>query len=143
MARKKNKPLPPIEWLLPRVKIVRLLSLVLLFALAGLLLVWNLWFANLHGARPWVVISVELIPLLLVAPGMLLGSAYVHAWACFLMNLYFVQGVLTWIDPARAWKGAAETLLSVALFIAALLYTRWRSQLTRIEAGAEQSTTAS
>ncbi|NLD14317.1 MAG: DUF2069 domain-containing protein [Gammaproteobacteria bacterium] len=135
MARKKNKPLPPLEWLQPRMQAARLLSAVLLAALAVLLLVWNLWFADLHGARIWVIASIELAPLLLVAPGMLLGSARVHAWACFMMNLYFIKGVLAWIDPARAWLGAAETLLSVALFTSALLYTRWRYQYERHLAG--------
>lgn len=135
MARKKNKPLPPLEWLQPRLRIARLLSLLQLIALVLLLLMWNLWFADLHGARIGVISSIELAPLLLVAPGMLLGSARVHAWACFMMNLYFIKGVLAWIDPARAWLGAAETLLSVGLFTSALLYTRWKYQQERHLAG--------
>ena len=135
MARTKNKPLPPLQWLQPRMQAVRLLSAFLLIALVLLLLVWNLLYANLHGARIWVIASIELAPLLLVTPGMLLGSARVHAWACFMMNLYFIKGVLAWIDPARAWLGAAETLLSVTLFISALLYTRWRYQYERLLAG--------
>lgn len=111
MARKKNKALPPLAWLQPRIQASRAASLLLWVALVVLLLVWNLFYANLHGARIWVIASIELAPLLLVAPGMLLGSARVHAWACFMMNLYFIKGVLAWIDPARAWLGAAETLL--------------------------------
>lgn len=131
MARKPKKPLPPLEWLQPRVRFTHRLSLLLLASLAALLLMWNLAFANLHGARPWVIISIELLPLLLVAPGMALGSARVHAMACFMVNLYFIKGVLAWIDPSRMWLGVQETLLSVALFTSALLYTRWRFQYER------------
>lgn len=143
MARKKDKPLPSLEWLQPRMRLMHLTSLFLLAALAILLVVWNQFFADLHGARTWVISGIELFPLLLVAPGMLLGSARVHAWACFVMNLYFIKGVLAWIDPARAWLGMLETLLSVTLFTTSLLYVRWRYQYERHLAGetAEPATT--
>lgn len=134
MARKK-KPLPPLEWLAPRLKISRALTLASFCALIALLLVWNLAFADLHGARPWVVIGIQLIPLLLLAPGLLLGHARTHAWACFVVNLYFIQGVIAAIDPTRMLFGWMEALLSLTLFCAALLYTRWRFQHDRKLAG--------
>ena len=129
---KKNKPLPELNWLLPRVKISRVLSLVSFLALIVLLLVWNLFFADLHGARPWVIISIELIALLIIAPGMLLGSPRTHAWAAFIVNLYFIKGVLASIDPSRTWLGILEIILSVSLFFSALYYTRWSFQLIRV-----------
>ena len=110
---------------------MHIVSLLLLATLATSLVVWNQFFADLHGARTWVINSVELVPLLLVAPGMLLGSARVHAWACFVMNLYFIKGVLAWIDPSRTEIGIIETTLSVSLFMSAMLYTRWRYQYER------------
>lgn len=129
---KKNKLLPEPDWLLPRVKISRVLSLVSFLALIVLLLVWNLFFADLHGARPWVIISIELIALLIIAPGMLLGSPRTHAWAAFIVNLYFIKGVLASIDPSRTWLGILEISLSVSLFFSALYYTRWSYQLIRV-----------
>ena len=134
MARKK-KPLPTLEWLKPRVKISRTISMVSFVALAALLLVWNLAFAELYGARTWVVISIQLIPLLLVAPGMIGGSPRAHAWTCFIVNLYFIQGVLAAIDPARMIYGWLEAIISLTLFISALLYTRWGYQYERKAAG--------
>lgn len=128
---KKNKPLPPKEWLLPRVKLTRISSLLLLGALAALLLIWNFVVADLGSARPWIISAVELLPLLLVAPGVILGSPRTHAWLAFVLNLYFIKGVLAWFDPNRLWLGVFETLLSVALFVSAVLYTRWRYQLQR------------
>ena len=129
---KKNKLLPEPDWLLPRVKISRVLSLVSFLALIALLLVWNLFFADLHGARPWVIISIELIALLIIAPGMLLGSPRTHAWDAFIVNLYFIKGVLASIDPSRTWLGILEISLSVSLFFSALYYTRWSYQLIRV-----------
>lgn len=134
MARK-PKPLPSLEWLTPRVKISRAVSLISYIALAALLLVWNLAFADLHGARIWVVLSIQLIPLLLVAPGMISGSPRAHAWLCFIVNLYFIQGVLAAINPARMIFGWMEAIISLTLFIAALLYTRWGYQYSRKAAG--------
>lgn len=134
MARQK-KPLPSLEWLKPRVKISRAISMASFIGLGLLLLVWNLVFAELYGARTWVVISIQLIPLLLVAPGMIGGSPRAHAWTCFIVNLYFIQGVLAAIDPARMIYGWLEASISLTLFISALLYTRWGYQYERKAAG--------
>ena len=132
---KTPKPLPSLDWLAPRLKLSRALSLFSFLALLLLLLVWNLLFADLHGARTWVVLSIQLLPLLLLAPGMLLGHARAHAWACFVVNIYFIQGVLAAIDPARALFGALEAVISLGLFCSALMYTRWRFQYDRKLAG--------
>ncbi len=134
MARK-PKPLPSLEWLAPRLKFSRVLSLASFIGLAALLIIWNLAFAELHGARTWVVLSIQLIPLLLVAPGMISGSPRAHAWTCFIVNLYFIQGVLAAINPARMVYGWLEAIISLTLFISALLYTRWAYQYERKASG--------
>ncbi|MGE8502202.1 putative membrane protein [Ectopseudomonas oleovorans] len=134
MARAK-KPLPSLEWLQPRLKLSRALSLFSFIALLGLVLVWNLVFADLHGARISVVLAIQLLPLILLAPGLLMGNARAHAWACFVVNIYFIQGVLAAIDPARALFGVLEAVISFGLFCSALLYTRWRFQYDRKLAG--------
>ena len=129
------KPLPSLEWLKPRLTFSRVASLSSFFALAGVLLGWNLWFAAIPGKLLWVILALQLIPLLLLAPGLLLGHARAHAWACFVVNLYFIQGVLAAFDPSKALYGWLLALLSLALFCAALLYTRWRFQYDRKLAG--------
>lgn len=132
---KEKKPLPELSWLAPRLKASRVATLVSFVALAVLLLVWNLVYADLHGARTWVILAIELGPLALLAPGLVLGNARAHAWTCFVMNLYFIKGVLAAFDPHRSWLGWSEGLLSLALFTSALLYTRWRFQHDRKLAG--------
>lgn len=132
---KKPKILPPLEWLAPRVRISRALSLATFFGLIALLSLNTLLFADLHGARSWVILGVELVPLLILLPGMLLGSARAHAWTCFVVNLYFISGVQAAFVPDRALFGWLEVLLSLSLFISALLYVRWRFQYDRKLAG--------
>ena len=129
------KPLPSLEWLQPRLKLSRVATLVSFFALTALLLAWNLFIAEIPGELRWVIASLQLIPMLLLAPGLILGNARAHAWACFVVNLYFIQGVLAAFDPSKTLFGCAETLLSVRLFCSALLYTRWRFQYDRKQAG--------
>jgi len=128
---RKHKPLPPLAWLAPRVKITRAASLILLAALSLLLLAWNHLIADLGEARPWIISSIELLPLLLVAPWVITGSALAHAWLALLVNLYFIKGVLATITPDKLWFGILETILSIALFVSAMLYARWRSQQQR------------
>ena len=129
------KPLPSLEWLQPRLNISRVASLLSFFSLTALLLVWNLHYANIPGKLLWVILGLQLTPLLLLAPGLLLGNARAHAWACFVVNIYFIQGVLAAIDPARALFGALETVISLGLFCSALLYVRWKFQHDRKLAG--------
>ncbi len=132
---KTAKPLPSLEWLQPRLNISRVASLVSFLGLAILLVVWNLKFANVPGNLLWVILGVQLVPLLLLAPGIILGHARAHAWVCFVVNLYFIQGVLAAFDPSKALYGWLLTALSVSLFCAALMYTRWRFQFERKLAG--------
>jgi len=129
------KPLPSLAWLQPRLNISRAVSLLSFFSLAALLLGWNLWFANVPSKLLWVILGVQLAPLLLLAPGLVLGNARTHAWACFVVNLYFIQGVVAAFDPSEALYGWLLTVLSFSLFCAALMFTRWRFQYERKLAG--------
>ncbi|QVM97959.1 DUF2069 domain-containing protein [Pseudomonas sp. SORT22] len=132
---KKPKVLPSLEWLAPRLRLTRALSLASFFGLVALLTLNNLLFADLHGARVGVILAIELVPLALLLPGMLLGNARAHAWTCFVVNLYFIKGVLAAFDPARALFGWLEVAISLTLFVSALLYVRWRFQYERRLAG--------
>ena len=128
---KKPKVLPPIEWLQPRVRLMRVVSLACFFGLIALLCVYYLMFANLHGARPWVILLIELVPLMFVVPGMLMGSPRGHSFTCYVVNLYLIKGALAAFDPNRQVFGLLEIAASVAVFVSALLVVRWRYQLDR------------
>lgn len=132
---KTPKPLPSLDWLKPRLAISRAISLASFLALVLVLLVWNLVYAELPDNLLWVILAFQLVPLLLLAPGLILGNARAHAWTCFVVNLYFIQGVLAAFDPSKALFGWLETVLSFTLFCAALMYTRWCFQHDRKLAG--------
>ncbi|WP_122846563.1 DUF2069 domain-containing protein [Pseudomonas viridiflava] len=128
---KTPKALPARKWLESRVRFSRAASLIGFLGMIALLSVYYLIFADLHGARPAVILAIELLPLLILVPGMLSGSPRGHSWTCFVINLYFIKGALAAFDPNRWLFGLLEMALSVAVFISTLLYVRWRFQLNR------------
>ncbi|WP_268800165.1 DUF2069 domain-containing protein [Pseudomonas huanghezhanensis] len=128
---KKPRALPALEWLEPRVRASRATALLCFIGLMVLLSIYYLVYADLHGARPWLILSIELVPLLLLTPGMVKGSARGHSWTCFVVNLYFIKGALAAYDPNRWLFGLMEMAASLTVFISALLYVRWRHQYTR------------
>ncbi|NWB87147.1 MULTISPECIES: DUF2069 domain-containing protein [Pseudomonas] len=138
MARK-PKVLPPQAWLEPRVRWSRGLALACFLGLMAFLSIYYLMFADLHGARPWVILLIELVPLLLLLPGMLLGSARGHSFTCYVVNLYFIKGALAAFDPNRQLFGVLEMAASVAVFCSAMVYVRWCHQLNRRLAGEGQA----
>lgn len=138
MAKKSAKPLPELSWLEPRLRISRIISLVSLAALAILLVVWNLFFISrpdAPGLGALAIISIALTPLIIVALGILLGSAKTHIWACILINIYFIHGVVASFSPVNAWLGHTETFLSVVLFCSAFMHTLWSFKYQRKLAG--------
>lgn len=132
---KRARALPGVDWLQPRVRAARWASLACFLGFIALLCGYYLLVADLHGARPWVILLIELVPLLLLTPGMLLGSPRGHSWTCFAVNLYFIKGALAAFDPNRQLFGLLEMAASLAVFTSALLYVRWRFQLNRKLAG--------
>ncbi len=135
MAKRSTKPLPELSWFEPRLRISRVLSLVSLAALAVLLVAWNLFFTGLHGALTWVVMAVALSPLAIIALGIILGSEKTHIWACILINIYFVHGVLASLSASNAWLGYLEIFISAVLFFSAFMHTLWSFKYNRKLAG--------
>ncbi|WOD10321.1 DUF2069 domain-containing protein [Pseudomonas sp. NyZ704] len=130
-----DKPLPSIDYLNPRVRLCRVVSLIGYLGLLGTLLIYNAFIADLHGANPWIIIGTLTVPLLIFMPGMLKGNIRTHAWLCFAVNLYFIYGVLTCFQPERMLYGSLLTGFSTLFFIPAMGYVRWGFQAQRVNNG--------
>ena len=83
--------------------------------------------AWVHQA-PWIIWLAKLLPLLMFLPGMLKDNLRSYIWVCFVSLLYFislVERIFAQPDSALAVVG----LLAVSvLFVAAMLYVRWRAR---------------
>lgn len=84
------------------------------------------------GRAPnWTICALVSTPLLLLLWGVLRGSVTAHIWASFVSLLYFTLAVINLFSPRRSLFDGFELLLSIALFVAAMLYARWRSRALR------------
>ena len=94
-------------------------------ALAGWLVLWPTWLSPPGAMPPLLAAGLLLAPLVLPAPGLLAGRPYTHAWASFLVLIYFAFLLTeTLINPAQRPYALIGTLLSLSLFIACVLYPK-------------------
>jgi len=127
--------------LLTRSPLWRWMSLLGIFGLIGLLMIWEIWLApsaaNTSGLLVLprsLVLLFMVVPLLFPLRGILHGRPYTHAWASFLALFYFLHGVgEAWAGKETAYLGLLEVVFSSMLFIGAILYTRFRSREIKAE----------
>ena len=107
-----------------KLRSARLATLTGYFSLLALMVVWHAW---LYPPRHFpTALALTTLPLLLPLRGLLHGRPRAHLWASFLMMLYFMHGVVeAMTNPPLRMLAIAEILLSLTVFIAAALYTRW------------------
>lgn len=110
------------------------LTLASLFALCGLLLAWH-GFVLPVQSKPWFIAALHILPLLAFVPGIIHRKPRVFVWLCFFILLYFCQGVINAfaLPSTDGILGLLETLLTVDLFIAAMLAARYLSQSQHTE----------
>ena len=87
---------------------------------------------------PWIIWLGKLVPLLIFLPGMLRDRLRTFIWLCFVSLLYFIALV----ERLFALPGNVQAIIGmvavVTLFIAAMMYVRWRARELRA-AGARAS----
>ncbi len=75
-----------------------------------------------------LMLSVKLVPLLIVLPGMLKNRLKSYIWLCFVVLLYFTE------SSVQAWLTQGDLLpvtmasASVVIFLSAMYYVRWQRQ---------------
>ncbi|MGB1239190.1 MAG: DUF2069 domain-containing protein [Pseudomonadales bacterium] len=128
----KAKVLPPIDYLRPRIKLCRRLSIVSYFALLVLFTLWYLIIHPVDTANPWVIWLLHFLPIAAFIKTVQRGDPRGHAWLCFMLILYFNEAVLaaTTVLDTRLF-GSIYTLIVVVLFVSAMMYARWAGQYRR------------
>lgn len=108
------------------VKLNRSLHVLAAFCLIALIVLcvgWELWWAPLRSGGSFM--ALKAVPLLFAVPGVLKGSVYTLQWVAMLSLLYLAEGVVRlWSDlsATSAALAGVETVLSVGLYLAAVLY---------------------
>ncbi len=96
----------------------------------GVLVVQQLADAWLHQA-PWIVWLAYCLPLLIFLPGMLRDKLRSYIWLCFISLLYFTRLVVNLFAEPGSALAIAGMVAVVTLFIAAMMYVRWRAREVR------------
>ena len=102
----------------------------MIWAAWGVLVVQQMADAWLHQA-PWIVWLAYCLPLMIFLPGMLQDKLRSYIWLCFISLLYFMRLVVKlFAEPGNA-LAIAGMVAVVTLFIAAMMYVRWRAREIR------------
>lgn len=117
----------PLEFLNPRLKISRFLTLASYLSLLAWLALGLMWFGLPEATRWWVILLVLWLPLIAFAPVIMNKSPKGHAWLCFVTLVYFLQGSTTFIQPGKTLFGLVQAILALTLFGAAMMYGRWQA----------------
>jgi uncharacterized membrane protein len=102
---------------------LNLLSSVLLIALIGLCLLWEVWLAPLRPGGSWMMLKV--IPLMAALMGVLKGRRYTYQWLSMLVLLYLTEGVVRANDAGLGgWLAIGEAVLAGLLFASVVAFAR-------------------
>jgi len=85
------------------------------------------WWAQL----PWIIWLGKLLPLLIFLPGMIRDRLRSYIWLCFVSMLYFISLVERLFAMPGSMLAVTGMVAVVTLFIAAMLYVRWRARELR------------
>ena len=102
----------------------RVVASAALAALIALCLAWELWLAPLRPGGS--LVALKALPLCFSIPGVLAGRRYTYQWSSLLILAWFAEGVMrAWAERGVSQQlAAAEILLSLVFFAAAILYAR-------------------
>jgi len=78
-----------------------------------------------ENSSMWFILSVKLIPLLLVLPGLINNQLRAFIWLCFIVLFYFTQSVVESFLSKAAGIDLIITTLTVVIFISAMYFIKW------------------
>ncbi|HUQ75805.1 MAG TPA: DUF2069 domain-containing protein [Burkholderiales bacterium] len=103
---------------------LRLTASASLVGLVALCLAWELWLAPLRPGGS--LIALKALPLAFPVRGVFAGRRYTYQWSSLLILAYFAEGITRGVAERGASQAcaAAEVVLSVVFFAAAVAYSR-------------------
>lgn len=110
-------------------KMYRLLALFGNLALLAWIMIWQLSLSPHPHINSTTLAIAWAVPLLLPLPGILAGKPYTHAWANFVLMLYFLHAfTILYVDDGERWLAAVELVLTTMAFFGNILYARARGK---------------
>lgn len=114
---------------LPKTQQYRYLALFGYLSLLCWVALWQIFISPHPHINPFTAAIGWCIPLLFPLRGILTGKAYTHAWANFVLMLYFLHSLtILYVDQGERWIAAVELLLVCCAFTGNVLYARNRGR---------------
>jgi len=109
----------------PKVKIAYAISLLSLFALLAVIVVWNGWLTPEQSVPRSLEIAVFTLPALFYVRGMLHGNRQSYVMIMMLAFVYFMAGFWNIVEASQRYYALLLIVLSTSLFFGAYFYARW------------------
>lgn len=89
-------------------------------------LILSITITNIINGFSLLKLAVQLIPLLIFVPGLIHKIHHrTYSWICFVVLIYFTAYVVEIGSPLMQWTDIVSALLTVGLFISAMLAARF------------------
>jgi uncharacterized membrane protein len=112
-----------------RVKQLRYLALCSHLALLAWMIVWYFFLPMTADYSITFKILFYILPLLLPLPGIMQGIPYTHAWASFIVLLYFLHSItVIYAEPSQLLYAIIELVLAICMFLGCSSFARLRGQ---------------
>ncbi len=112
-----------------RVKQLRYLALCSHLALLAWMIIWYFFLPMTAEYSVTFKILFYILPLLLPLPGIMQGKPYTHAWASFIVLLYFLHSItVIYAESSQLLYAIVELVLAIGMFLGCSSYARLRGQ---------------
>lgn len=107
-------------------KFYRRLTLTGYLGLLLFIVLWHTWLGPSDTLPIWLALVMWVTPLLFPLKGIVQGKPYTHAWANFVLILYFLHSLTTlYTHPDERLYAAIELILTSMAFVGATFYARY------------------
>jgi len=105
------------------------ITLVSYFSLLIFMPLWLIFLNPSQGLSPTLSFCMFTIPLLFPMKGLLKGNPYTFAWVNFILMIYFLHSLTTFVVSSedRLWAIIEFSLTSI-MFLSASYYAKYRGQ---------------
>lgn len=111
-----------------KTRFLRKLALVGYFGLLIWVVLWHFALANNEQYSRFFLVLFWVLPLLFPMRGIIKGKPYTHAWANFVVMIYFLHGLTAIYTEEKWWYAAIELLFATMMFIGCSYYARARGR---------------
>jgi len=111
------------------VKTLRYLALCSHVGLLGWMITWYFFLPMTADYSVGFIVLIYIVPLLLPLPGIIQGLPYTHAWASFIVLLYFLHSItVIYAEPTQIIYASIELVLAIGMFAGCSSFARLRGQ---------------